>query len=102
MLRRLFKGQTSCCKNGTSIAKALSTKSATPSFFYQELFDLAPDTTTKYRKLTGDYVKTVEFDGTSFLKVDPRALQLLSAQAMTDIAHLLRYLFSNYYLKLSS
>ncbi|KAJ1433997.1 fumarate hydratase-domain-containing protein [Ochromonadaceae sp. CCMP2298] len=63
---------------------------STPGFHYQELFDLAPDTTTKYRKLTDKHVSTVEAGGLKFLKVEPEALRLLSAQAMTDIAHLLR------------
>lgn len=59
-------------------------------FHYQELFDLAPDTTTKYKKLTSDYVSTIDLGGTKFLKVEPEALRLLSAQAMSDISHLLR------------
>jgi fumarate hydratase class I len=61
-----------------------------PPFHYQELLDLAPDTTTEYRKLTSDYVSTVEANGMKFLKVDPEGLRLLAAQAMTDISHLLR------------
>ncbi len=59
-------------------------------FHYQELFDLAPDKKTVYKKLTGDYVSTVDVNGTKFLKVEPEALRMLSAQAMVDIAHLLR------------
>lgn len=59
-------------------------------FHYQELFELGPDTKTTYRKLTSDYVSTIEMNGMKFLKVEPQALRLLSAQAMTDIAHLLR------------
>lgn len=63
---------------------------STPAFHYQPLFDPSPDTTTPYRKITDEYVSTVEFDGRSFLKIEPEALRLLSAQAMVDIAHLLR------------
>ncbi len=63
---------------------------STTPFQYQELFDLSPDTTTKYRKLTDKHVSTVEAAGRKFLKVEPEGLRLLSAQAMTDIAHLLR------------
>ena len=60
------------------------------TFHYQELFDLAPDEKTVYKKLTGNHVSTVEVDGLKFLKVEPEALRLITAQAMIDIAHLLR------------
>lgn len=63
--------------------------SATP-FVYQPLFDLGPDTTTKYRKITSDHVSTVTLDGKTFLKVEPEGLRLLTAEAMKDISHLLR------------
>jgi fumarate hydratase class I len=65
---------------------------AVPDFKYQELFAVDPDSEhkTPFRKLTGDYVSTVEVDGQSILKVQPEALSLLSATAMHDIAHLLR------------
>ena len=45
---------------------------------------------TPYRKLTGDYVSTVDFDGKPVLKVDPEALSLLAEEAFGDINHLLR------------
>ncbi len=45
---------------------------------------------TPYRLLTSDYVSTFEANGKTFLNVDPRALTLLTEQAMKDIAHLLR------------
>ena len=63
-----------------------------PPFVYQKLFDLAPDTTTEYMLLKSgpEYVKTVEVGGQSFLRVEPEALRLLTATAMTDINHLLR------------
>ena len=68
----------------------LRSQSSAPPFVYQELFDLAPDTTTPYKKLTSDHVSTVTMNGMEFLQVQPEALRLLSAQAMVDIAHLLR------------
>lgn len=46
---------------------------AAPSFHYQELFDLAPDQATPYRKLTSDYVSTFNMNGQEFLKVEPEA-----------------------------
>lgn len=70
-------------------AAAFATQAA-PPFHYQELFDLAPDKATPYRKLTSDYVSTFKVNGQEFLKVEPEALRLLASQAMVDIAHLLR------------
>ena len=64
--------------------------SGAPAFQYQELFDLSPDKKTEYVKVTDKHVSTVEMGGIKFLKVEPEALRLLSARAMTDIAHLLR------------
>ena len=54
-----------------------------------DLFPLSKDT-TPYRKLTSDYVKTVEIDGKSFLKVEEEGIRLLAEQAFMDINHLLR------------
>ena len=45
---------------------------------------------TPYRKLSSDYVSTVDFDGQKVLKVDPEALRLLAEEAFGDINHLLR------------
>ncbi|WP_259780532.1 fumarate hydratase [Aestuariispira ectoiniformans] len=53
------------------------------------LFPLGEDD-TPYRKLTGDYVSTTQFDGQEILKVDPEGLRLLCEQAFMDINHLLR------------
>ena len=50
----------------------------------------AGTTTRPYRLLTTDGVRTVEAAGRRFLEVDPAALTLLTAEAMRDIAHLLR------------
>ena len=61
-----------------------------PDFAYSALFQAAAPDTTEYRKLTSDYVSTVDVGGQKMLKVEPEALRLLSATAMTDIAHLLR------------
>jgi fumarate hydratase class I len=53
------------------------------------LFPLGPDTTA-YRKLTGDFVGTSNFEGEEILKVEPEALRLLTETAFGDINHLLR------------
>src|SRR5690242_16354807 len=57
-----------------------------------EFHDLFPKTEdpTPYRKLTGDHVSTGSFEGEPILKVEPKALTLLAAQAMVDCQHLLR------------
>lgn len=60
------------------------------TFQYQKLFDLAPDTVTEYKKLTSEHVSTIDVNGFKFLKVEPEALRIITAQAMRDIAHLLR------------
>ncbi len=61
----------------------------TPPFHYQELFDLADDTTS-YRLITKDHVSTVPFEGGEMLKVSPEGLTLLAAQAFHDINFFLR------------
>lgn len=56
---------------------------------FHELFPLGEDE-TPYRKLTGDYVSTGNFDGEKIVKVAPEALTLLARQAFVDCQHLLR------------
>ena len=58
-------------------------------FAYSDLLPVSNDTTT-YRKLTSDHVSTFEANGTTFVKVEPEGLRLLTATAMRDIAHFLR------------
>lgn len=58
-------------------------------FEYSELLPLGEDT-TEYRKISSDGVSTFEANGETFLKVEPEAIQLLTATAMRDIAHYLR------------
>ncbi|MFD0529732.1 fumarate hydratase [Kitasatospora arboriphila] len=62
---------------------------ATPEFEYRDLLPLGADP-TPYRKLTSEGVSTFEADGRTFLKVEPEALRLLTAEAMHDISHYLR------------
>jgi fumarate hydratase class I len=56
---------------------------------FHELFPLGADDTS-YRKLTGDHVSTVSFEGEPIVKVAPAALTLLARQAFVDCQHLLR------------
>ena len=58
-------------------------------FAFQEMFPIGEDD-TPYRKVTGDYVETTNFEGSPVLKVDPEALSLLTFEAFKDISHLLR------------
>lgn len=58
-------------------------------FKYQKPFPVGEDKTV-YRKLTSDYVSTVEFEGKNILKVDPAGLELLAKEAMADVGFYLR------------
>ena len=60
-----------------------------PEFRYSDLLPTGQDD-TPYRLLTTEGVSTFEVDGRTFLEVAPEALQLLTAEAMHDIAHYLR------------
>ena len=60
-----------------------------PDFAYTDLLPTGPDE-TPYRLLTTEGVSTVQAAGRTFLEVSGRALRLLAATAMRDIAHLLR------------
>ncbi|MFO0617896.1 MAG: fumarate hydratase [Polyangiaceae bacterium] len=59
-------------------------------FFYQDVLELIGPDETPYRHITKDYVSTFDAAGQRFLRVEPEALTLLAAEAMRDIAHLLR------------
>ena len=58
-------------------------------FHYQKPFPTGEDK-TKYRKLSSDYVSTIEVDGREILKVDPKGLELLAKEAMADVGFFLR------------
>jgi fumarate hydratase class I len=60
-----------------------------PTFTYEPTFQYGSDDTA-YRLLTAEGVSTVEFAGRTFLKVDPKALELLARQAFIDISFFLR------------
>ena len=95
MLRRLATGlATPAVRRLVPAAKAAPltrAMSAVVPFNYEDLFQLdANPVDVPYKKLTSDYVSTIDVDGEEFLKVEPEALTLLAEHAMTDIAHLLR------------
>lgn len=56
---------------------------------YTDMYAQSPSD-TQYRKITSDFVKVTQVDGKEVLKVDPEGIRLLTAEAMKDIAHLLR------------
>jgi len=56
---------------------------------YSKLFQLADDD-TPYRKITSDHVSLVNVGDQQVLKVEDAALELITREAMADIAHLLR------------
>jgi len=58
-------------------------------FAFTELLPTGADT-TPYRLVSGDGVRNHSSLGRKFLEVEPEALTLLTAEAMHDIAHLLR------------
>ncbi len=60
-----------------------------PDFRHQSLFELGADT-TEYRRLRGDLVSIERVGGREILRVSPEALEVLAAEAMDDMAHLLR------------
>ncbi|MBU2694576.1 fumarate hydratase [Pimelobacter sp. 30-1] len=63
---------------------------AEAEFRYSDLLPTGKDD-TPYRLITKEGVETVEGpDGQTFLKVDPAAIQRLTAEAMHDISHYLR------------
>jgi fumarate hydratase class I len=60
-----------------------------PPFEYTELLPLGGDT-TEYRLVSTEGVTTFDTEAGTFLRVEPEAIRLLTAEAMRDIAHFLR------------
>lgn len=58
-------------------------------FKYQKPFPIQKDD-TKYKLFTKDYVSTSELDGRKILKVDPKGLELLAREAISDVSFYLR------------
>jgi fumarate hydratase class I len=60
-----------------------------PDFRYEVPVQLSGDD-TRYRLLTKDFVEAMTIDGKKILKVDPRGLELLAKEAVSDISFYLR------------
>ena len=58
-------------------------------FIYEKPFQIETDS-TKYRLLTTDYVKVVREGDRNILKVDPKGLELLAQEAVSDLSFYLR------------
>jgi len=58
-------------------------------FIYERLFQIDKDS-TKYRLLTNEYVKVVDQGGRKILQVDPKGLELLAKEAVSDISFFFR------------
>ena len=58
-------------------------------FIYEKPFQIEKDT-TNYRLISGEYVKTIEWDGRKILKIDPKGLTLLAKEAVSDLSFYLR------------
>ena len=58
-------------------------------YVHHTMFPLGPDE-TPYRKLTDEYVSVEKFGDEEIVKIDPRALTLLTFEAFKDVSHLLR------------
>ncbi|MFT3715781.1 MAG: fumarate hydratase [Gordonia sp. (in: high G+C Gram-positive bacteria)] len=67
----------------------MSEPASAPEFLYSDLLPADHDD-TPYRLITKDGVSTIEVDGRTFLKVEPQALEKLTAEAIHDISHYLR------------
>jgi fumarate hydratase class I len=60
-----------------------------PEFFYQEQFPILRDT-TQYKKISGDFVRSVQLGNREVLEVAPEALITIIKAAMSDVSFLLR------------
>src|SRR5664280_2201265 len=58
-------------------------------FIYEKPFQIERDSTS-YRLLTTDYVKVAEEGGRKILKIDPKGLELLAKEAVSDLSFYLR------------
>ncbi|HBS88663.1 MAG: fumarate hydratase [Bacteroidetes bacterium GWF2_38_335] len=58
-------------------------------FIYEKPFQIEKDPTI-YRLLSKDYVKVIDAGGRKVLKVDPKGLELLAKEAVSDLSFFLR------------
>ncbi|MBI5541210.1 MAG: fumarate hydratase [Bacteroidia bacterium] len=58
-------------------------------FIYEKPFQIEKDV-TNYKLLTKDYVQIIEADGRKILKIDPKGLEFLAKEAISDVSFYLR------------
>lgn len=58
-------------------------------FIYQDPYTILKDD-TQYRKITSDYVKTETLGNRTIVSIEPKALEVLSQEAMRDVSFMLR------------
>lgn len=58
-------------------------------FIYEKPFQIGKDL-TNYRLLTKDYVQVIEAGGRKILKIDPKGLEILAKEAVSDLSFYLR------------
>ncbi|KAK8829845.1 hypothetical protein WA577_001237 [Blastocystis sp. JDR] len=83
---RLTKTLNVCARSSVNFIRTFAEK----PFVYQDIFETAGPDTTKYRKITSDYVSTINVDGKKILKVAPEGLTLLAETCMKEVSHFLR------------
>ncbi|ESN93618.1 hypothetical protein HELRODRAFT_103347 [Helobdella robusta] len=59
-------------------------------FVFQDILQQEKKPNVEWKKLTGDFVSTIDVQGKQILQVKPEALTLLAQNAFFDVAHLLR------------
>eukprot|EP00057_Strongylocentrotus_purpuratus_P029615 XP_011684089.1 PREDICTED: probable serine/threonine-protein kinase roco11 [Strongylocentrotus purpuratus] len=78
------------CPLRHGLIRSKASVAAQKPFIYQDVFEPDHARDTPFKKLTSDFVSTIEVEGRKILRVKPEALTMLASQAMIDIAHLLR------------
>lgn len=58
-------------------------------FFYQEPYPIQKDT-TEYRKVSSDYVTVEQIGNREVLNIDPKGLEFLAQEALSDVSFYLR------------
>lgn len=58
-------------------------------FFYQDPYPIEKDS-TEYRKISSDFVRIVKVEDREILYIDPKALEVLTQEAMSDVSFYLR------------
>jgi fumarate hydratase, class I len=58
-------------------------------FFYQDPYPIHSDK-TEYRKISSDFVEVVKVGNREILNINPKALEVLAQEAMTDVSFYLR------------